>query len=227
MSVPTTLNALIVVALVFIPGIIFGQLIRRSIAHFPETVDARHFLTMGASGLFLHTLAFPLGTRWIWGWYRDGTLDDHVLATYVWFLLVVFVWPVVAGIALSKLVEATWFDRQLDRVGMSYVDRTPTAWDYAVRDERTSWVRVHLKDGKTTLVGWFGTNSFASLYSPRKDIYLEQLWFLDDNDTIAAMHVNTDGVWINHDVISHIVFQIGQEHGETKQIGDQGDVHPL
>lgn len=104
MSLPTTLNALIVVALVFIPGIIFGQLIRRSIAHFPETVDARHFLAMGASGLFLHTLVFPLGTRSIWAWYRDGTLDEHVLATYVWFLLVVFVWPVAAGVIAAWLI---------------------------------------------------------------------------------------------------------------------------
>lgn len=208
MSLPTTLDALIAVALIFVPGFIFGQLIRRTIAHFPETVDGRHFLAIFASGVFLHVLVFPFWTRFILDWYLDGTIAEHWFATYAWILFVIFIWPVLVGVATSVLIPKPWVDQQLDRIGLGYVDRTPSAWDYAVRDRRTKWVKVYLRDG-SVLGGWFGTDSFASLYSPRKDIYLEQMWILQNGETFVEEQVNTDGVWIGHDVISHIVFQIG------------------
>lgn len=177
MSLPTTLDALIAVALIFVPGFIFGQLIRRTIANVPETVDGRHFLAIFASGLFLHVLIFPFWTSSIMEWYLDGVIAAHWRATYAWMLFVIFIWPALVRVAMSILIPKRWVDEQLDRIGLGYVDRTPSAWDYAVRDRRTKWVKVHLREG-SVLGGWFGTDSFASLYSPRKDICLEQMWIL-------------------------------------------------
>jgi len=125
---------------------------------------------------------------------------------------VIFIWPVVVGVAASMLIPNPWVDAQLDKTGSRYVDRTPSAWDYAVRDRRTKWVRVYLRDG-SVIGGWFGTDSFASLYSPRKDIYLEQMWLLQNDETFVKEQINSDGVWIGHDMISHIVFQIGVDDG--------------
>jgi len=205
MALPTTLNALIVVALVFVPGIIFGQLIRRSIAHFPETVDARHFLAMGASGLFLHTLIYPVWTRCVYSWYRNGALDEHWVGTYVWFLVVIFLWPVVAGIGISKLVEYPWVDSQLDKVGMSYVDRTPSAWDYAFLGGG-AWVKVYMKDG-SVVAGVFDQRSAASVYGRRHDLFLETVYDLNEQTKeFADPVVDTAGAWISQEAISHIEF---------------------
>lgn len=65
MSLPTSFEAMIIVALIFVPGIIFGQIIQRSIAHFPETFDGRHFLGMVVSGLTLHAMVFLFWTRFV------------------------------------------------------------------------------------------------------------------------------------------------------------------
>lgn len=210
MTLPTTLDALIIVALIFIPGMICGQLIRRTIPHFSETIDARHFLSMGALGLLLHTPLFPLWTRHVFDWYLNNTIDNHWFATYVWFLVAVFLWPVIAGVVLTFFIRIEWVDAQLDRLGLGYVDRTPSAWDWAIDVHESRWVRVYLRDG-TVIGGLYGTSSFASLYSTQRDVYLEQMWQLDEKNNFVEPMVNTDGVWIGHEIISHIVFQIGED----------------
>lgn len=210
LNVPTTYEAVVIVALIFVPGLILGQIIRQAISFYPEQVHGWHFLAIGATGLFLHTLAFPLWTRFVVDWYVADEIDDHWLASYAWFLAVIFVWPVAAGKLVVRLLRYDWVDRQLDKIGMAYVDRTPTAWDWAVRTPETRWVVVHLNDG-TMIGGWFGRHSFASLYRSKRDIYLEQMWLLDENGTFIESQVNTDGVWIGHDAISRVVFQIGQD----------------
>lgn len=34
---------------------------------------------------------------------------------------------------------------------------------------------------------------------------------MDENETFTVEQVNTDGIWIGHEVISHIAFQIGED----------------
>lgn len=205
MSLPTTLEAVVIIALVFVPGFIFVQLIRRAIAHFPDSVDARHFVAILAAGMFLHVLIYPVSTRWIVDWYLSGSLQEHWTVAYLWLIVAVFLWPIVMGILTAKLIPQTWVDRQLDRVGLGYIDRIPTAWDYSVLPDEGSWVKIHLRD-ETMIAGIFGQRSFASLYSRQRDIYLEVVYNLDDNRDFASPVVDNDGVWIAHDVISHIEF---------------------
>lgn len=218
MNIPTTYEALVIIALIFVPGLICGQMVRQAISFHPDKFHAWHFLSIGAAGLFLHTLAFPIWTRHIVTWYVDRRLEDHWVNTFFWFLCVNFIWPVIAGAFVIWALRWTWFDRMLDKIGMAYVDRTPTAWDWAVRTPQTRWVRVYLNDGQI-IAGWFGRSSFASLYQSRRDIYLEQVWLLDDEGTIIEQQVNTDGVWIGSDAISRIVFQIG----DVAVVGEESD----
>ncbi len=173
-------------------------------------MDARQVIVMGAFGLFLHTLVFPFGTRFVVGWYDEGRIEEHWLASYIWFVFTIFLWPIVVGIVLGKLIKMEWVDAQLDKVGLSHVDRTPSAWDWTIDLRESRWVRVHLRDG-STIGGFYGTSSFASLHTSQRDIYLEQVWFLDEEGEFDAEMVNTDGVWIGHEMISHIVLQIGED----------------
>lgn len=210
MSIPTTYEALIIVVLVFVPGIILSQIIRSSIVFYPEQINAWHFISMGAVGLFLHALVYPLWTWRIAKWYFAGTIDNHWAGVYAWFVVVIFLWPVVAGVLLAWLLRRQAIDRMLDKLGMDYVDRTPTAWDYAVRVPYERWVHVYLNDG-TVIAGWFGQKSFSSLYHSKRDIYLEEVWLTDEDGTIIEPQIYTDGVWIAHDAIRNIVFQKSPE----------------
>jgi hypothetical protein len=208
-SIPTTYEALIIVVLVFVPGIILSQLVRSAISFYPDAFNAWHFVAMGATGLFLHTLVFPFWTRFVLDWYLSGTLEEHWLSSYLWFVMVIFIWPVIAGLLIAWAVRQQVMDHMLNRLGMSYVDRTPTAWDWAVRIPQTRWVRIYLIDGEV-IGGWYGRKSFASLTHSKQDIYLEEMWLLDENGTFSEPHVNTDGVWVAHDAIRNVVFQTGQ-----------------
>ena len=39
------------------------------------------------------------------------------------------------------------------------------------------------------------------------------MWLLQNDETFVKEQINSDGVWIGHDMISHIVFQIGVDDG--------------
>jgi hypothetical protein len=113
-NVPTIYEALVIVALIFVPGIIVSQIVRSALSFYPEQMHGWHFLAMGASGLFLHTLFFPIWTRFILDWNLNDTIDEHWLNTYIWFLTVIFAWPVVAGVLVARLLRYKWIDRLLD-----------------------------------------------------------------------------------------------------------------
>jgi hypothetical protein len=205
MSLPTTYEALIIIALLFVPGFIFVQLIRRAIAHFPEQVDARHFVAILAAGLFLHTVIFPFSTRHIVDWYVGGTLHEHWKLTYVWLVVAVFIWPIAIGIATALVIPKPWVDEQLDRIGLGYIDRIPTAWDYSVLPDKGSLVKVHFRDG-SLIGGVYGNKSFASIYSRERDLFLEEIYNMDENSDFVDPTVDNIGIWIAHDVISHVEY---------------------
>lgn len=53
-------------------------------------------------------------------------------------------------------------------------------WDYVFGSKDPFWVIVHLKDGRR-VAGKFYSNSFASSYPAEEQIYLEEMWRLDDD----------------------------------------------
>lgn len=53
-------------------------------------------------------------------------------------------------------------------------------WDYVFGKRETYWVIVHLQDGRR-IGGRFDTQSFASSSPAEEQIYLEQVWALDDS----------------------------------------------
>ena len=94
---------------------------------------------------------------------------------------------------------------------MSYIDRTPSAWDFAVLPEEGTWVKVFLKERNPSereapIAGVFGNRSFASLYRRRQDIFLQEVYDLDDDGGFADPVVDSVGVWIAHDSIDRVEF---------------------
>ena len=63
----------------------------------------------------------------------------------------------------------------------------PTAWDYQFgRLREAHWVLVELKDG-SRVAGFFGTRSFASSHPEERDIFIEQVYHIDEQDTWRPM----------------------------------------
>lgn len=203
---PTTIEALVIIALVLSPGYIFTQVARRVIAHVPEATDLRLLLTIITYGTVIQALAFPLWTNRVLGYYLDGQLRQHQDETFRWAGAVCLLLPVTLGLLVGWLVQAEPIEAVLERIGLGYVARTPSAWDHAMAQPEGSWVKVHLKDGGGVVAGIFGKDSFASLDPNRADVYLQQAWQIDAAGTITVPVVDTDGVWVSHDVIAYIEF---------------------
>lgn len=217
---PTTIEALVIAALVLAPGYIFTQIARRVIAHIEEPTDIRFLLTIISAGTAIHVLIFFWTTRLV-EFYRVDRLASHQWEAYAWAISTVFLLPIGLGILAGQLSLRAPVERVLDRIGLGYIDRMPSAWDYVMRREEQGYVRVHLKDNQGMVAGAYGNRSFGSLNSKRSDIFLEETWQLDDAGNFGQRVADTRGVWIAHEVMSHVEFLHGQEepHGTTASEG--------
>ena len=99
--------------------------------------------------------------------------------------------------------------RLLARYGVFTVHPVPTAWDYVFSHLTGSWVLVTLADG-STVAGVFSARSFASSEAAERDLFLEQLYKIEDDGPWQPVPMNR-GVWIRGDAIRAIEFLEFQE----------------
>ncbi len=166
---PTSVEAVIILVFLVSPGVIFFQFARFSIANLKETTDVRLLVTMITAGVAIHVIAFPWSNR-ILNYYFDSQLFRHRWEIFLWAIVVVFATPAVLGAISGRIAALKPIEDILDRIGLGYVDRMPSAWDYVLRQESARYVRIHLKDGAGTVGGVFGNQSFGPP-SPNERIY--------------------------------------------------------
>lgn len=95
----------------------------------------------------------------------------------------------------------------------------PTAWDHFFRKRRRCFVRATFADGRRVL-GFYGSDSFASFSKDGRDLWLEQVY--TPNNTrdywFGAEVLGSCGVWINTAEAVHVEFYADLSDGaETKQ----------
>lgn len=216
MSIPTTVEAIAVIILIFIPGYIFLQFTKGAVAFIPQSVDARYFFAVITWGGLVH-----LATAWssipLLRWYQDHQLEDHLLYAIVWSILVLVVFPLLLGILGAWIIQQPKVDGALAHIGMDYVSRTPSAWNFATKSG-AAWVRVHLKDG-TVIGGVYEDHSFAD-DAGEKDMFLERVYNLTDTGDFSDPVAGTAGVWIPHDVISHVMFFTAGKEASNGGVSD-------
>lgn len=97
--------------------------------------------------------------------------------------VVVFISPIVIGVLLGYFSQKEWIKKILNRLGLNTISSIPTSWDYKFSNINESvWLIVTLKDG-STVAGYFGTNSFASSIALEHDLYIEEIYKIDTNES--------------------------------------------
>jgi hypothetical protein len=91
----------------------------------------------------------------------------------------------VYALRVSKLANR-WFQHPM-----------PSGWDYFFRKQRTCWILFHLKNGKK-LGGFFSDESFASSYPMDAEVYVEQVWRVDQFGRFTDMVQDTAGMVIRY-----------------------------
>jgi hypothetical protein len=107
-------------------------------------------------------------------------------AALLWFLIIL-VGPAALGAGLGVAIQRDLFRPLFARLRLQPVHVVPTAWDYQFgRLRKAHWVLVKLKDG-SMVGGFFGTHSFASSDPEERDIYIEQVYRIDQDSTWHPM----------------------------------------
>ena len=96
-----------------------------------------------------------------------------------------------------------WIRSLLVKLRLNPVHPTPSAWDWTFEDLGEQFILVALRDG-TYIGGLVGADSFVSSDPTERDIYIQQIYNIDDSDNwkpmdhgilIAAGEISTIEFW--------------------------------
>lgn len=129
--------------------------------------------------------------------------------------------PVVLGVIAGRLTLRPSVEKALDFIGLGYVDRMPSAWDFAMRQRQPNDLRSHLKDGRGVVGGVFANRSFGSLDPKRADVDLAQAWQLDERGIFLQPIPGSHGLWVAHDAMAYVYFLEGVRGPDGEEAAPQ------
>jgi len=109
-----------------------------------------------------------------------------------------FVFPVLWPILARAILKLDFIKREL-------IGPIPTSWDHYFRHTKSFYALVHLRNGDL-LGGFFGLKSRASAFPNTQDIYLEEVWKVNQAGEFQEKVEHSKGMWITRDVFDHIEF---------------------
>ena len=117
---------------------------------------------------------------------------------YPSLLIVFIIMPALWPIIFIKFSNTKFFKKY-------FIHPIAKPWDYFFGKKEAAWVIVHLKNGKM-IGGKYFSDSFASSYPDKEQIYLEEVWKLDPNGVFISKIERTKGIIIIGDDISSVEF---------------------
>jgi hypothetical protein len=131
----------------------------------------------------------------------DAWLYYALLFTLV--IAIIVISPALLGYGFYRL-------RISERVQRRLQHPSPTPWDYFFEQGRVIWVRFHMKEGDK-LGAFYGEGSFASSFPHPQQIYVTELYRLDEAGRITEQVEGTAGAIINMEDCELIEFLEPQE----------------
>ena len=110
--------------------------------------------------------------------------DLSFIDVIIWLALIAGV-PAVIGLLFGRIsVQGNWFHGLLQSWGFNKtLHPIETAWDWKFNPmQDRQWVIITLKDG-TYFGGFCGTESFISSEPNERDLYIQQIYDIDDDGT--------------------------------------------
>jgi hypothetical protein len=177
--VPSTLQALAVLALGLLPGALYVWGFEREAGQWGVSTSDRVLRFIGASAI-IHALIAPL-TWLLWrSEVRTAELAEGRTAWWlIWIVALVYVGvPSLVGIGVGRAARQ---DQKWVR-WMAGPHPAPRAWDHLFASEPTGWVRIKLRSG-TWVGGLFATvetgRSYAAGFPHDRDLLLSTIAEVD------------------------------------------------
>jgi len=133
----------------------------------------------------------------------------------LFFFLKVLVLPALLGMVLGYNLSAGWKNALLRRLSMPVTHPVRKGYDFAFGNERdTGLVEITYDDG-TKIAGLFGEHSLAASDEDRSDLYLEQLYIIDNGNWKETKPPRS--VWLSLRDVRSIEFLQAPEEQETQR----------
>jgi hypothetical protein len=154
-------SGLVIFIVLFMPGFVATQVFallipgeRRDYAKTLYEVIGYSFLSYAVWSWLL----IPIGLGWSPPLWMDGAVA----------FVVVLLTPVALPLLYLKLARSDFFTSKV-------LDPCPSSWDWAFSENKKAMVLVHLRDGRR-VGGVWGGGAFASSYPVPNDLYLSEVW---------------------------------------------------
>ena len=124
------------------------------------------------------------------------------------FICILFVAPIIWPILWKIILSSNILQGKI-------IHPTPNAWDYFFSLGKPCFMLIHLKSG-ILIGGLYYKDSFASSYPEKKDLYIKEVWKIDENGKFLEKIDRTEGMLINYDIIDYIeMFNTFSAEGES------------
>ncbi|CEK32660.1 hypothetical protein JGS6364_PCS1200511 (plasmid) [[Clostridium] sordellii] len=131
--------------------------------------------------------------------------ESHPYKVILFWISIVIILPIVLGIVFANISSRGIDKKILNKICPSTLGSIPTAWDYKFSKlDEERYVQVKLKDG-SIIRGLYSTESYVSSQQEERDIYLEELFYINENNSWINIE-NSDGVLLKSSEIVAIEF---------------------
>ena len=181
--------------LFFLPGFIFIKtyslvVVSRNSDFSKEWYEAVAWGCIFFGTTYLIHLIFPLDLIWVIG---------------------IIIIPALIPFIIRKLINCSFVSSRI-------ISPVPTSWDYIFGTRKPYWIILHLKDGRN-IGGMYGVNSFTSSFPNPQDIYMEEVWRLDENNLFIEQVERTNGILIKMEEIASIeLFEYREENPNGQNV---------
>ena len=208
-----TVDALFIVLAFVVPGFVMSFVRSQFATGRPQkgTDQVLMYLTLSAINyaVFSWLVAILVVT--------DFPREHPFWAAFLWYV-VILLGPAALGAALGIAIQRDLLRPLFAKLRLQPVHIVPTAWDYQFgRLREAHWVLVRLKDG-STVAGFFGPSSFASSDPEERDVFIEQVYRIDENEAWHRMSEG-HGALVLGDEIRSVEFWPVVSERETREHG--------
>ena len=201
MKLESTSDLYLILA-VLVPGFIYNGVLSHFVPLHQNSEKALVLLRLLTATAFNYALCSPL----IYLLATNALFPHHALPQGVTWFLIIFVVPVLLGLARASIIQqdrGLWFYKL---VRLRPINPIPTGWDWIFGRTEPCYVLITLTDG-TEIAGYFGPRSMASSDSGRKDIFIEKVYDVPADGSAWKELEGTLGMHVDGAQISYIAFK--------------------
>lgn len=189
------INSLVLFLIFFIPGFISIKVYDLFIPSERRDFSKSLFEVMGYSAINFAALSWLIILI-----HSNNFYSTHKIIYFLFLLIIIFIIPIIWSLVFLKILS--W-----PPISKKIVHPIRKPWDYVFGRKLCYWVIVHLMDGKK-IGGIYDKNSFTSSYPAEEQIYLEQVWHLDEKGGFMKPVERSGGIIILGKEISSLEFFI-------------------